>query len=42
MRKLVKLLGLVVCLSFMLTPLAIAQVDYCEGNFDYDRDAGWY
>ena len=38
MRKMLRLLGLVVCLFFVLAPLAIAQVDYCEGNFDYDRD----
>jgi hypothetical protein len=38
MNKIAKLLGLVVCLFFMSAPLAIAQVDYCEGNFDYDND----
>jgi hypothetical protein len=32
------MLGLIVYLFFVLAPLASAQVDYCEGNFDYDRD----
>jgi len=39
MRKMsMQVLGLVVCLFFISAPLALAQVDYCEGNFDYDQD----
>ena len=38
MRTISKTLVLTVCLLLVLVPLAVAQVDYCEGDFDRDGD----
>lgn len=38
MKTTLKILVLTVCLLLVSVPFAVAQIDFCEGNFDYDDD----